>query len=44
VDWRVFTAGTAVFHLDVANGVLKISATADSIGAVNLLFPVVAGF
>ncbi len=44
VDWRVFTAGTAVFHLDVVNGVLKISATADSIGAVNLLFPVVDGF
>lgn len=44
VDWRVFTAGTAVFHLDEANGIEKISATADSIGAVNMLFPVVDRF
>lgn len=44
VDWRVFTAGTAVFHLDTVNGQLKISATADSIGAVNMLFPVVDRF
>ncbi len=44
VDWRVFTAGTAVFHLDVVNGVLKVSATADSVGAVNMLFPVVDRF
>jgi hypothetical protein len=44
VDWRVFTAGMAVFHLDQADGVLKVSATADSIGAVNMLFPVVDRF
>jgi hypothetical protein len=44
VDWRVFTAGTAVFHLDTVNDQLKISATADSIGAVNMLFPVVDRF
>ncbi len=44
VDWRVFTAGTAVFHLDQADGALKISATADSVGAVNMLFPVVDRF
>jgi len=44
VDWRVFQAGTAVFHLDQSNGQLKISATADSIGAVNMLFPVVDRF
>jgi hypothetical protein len=44
VDWRVFTAGTAVFHLDQVGNVLKISATADSVGAVNLLFPVVDRF
>ncbi|MDE1154867.1 MAG: DUF3108 domain-containing protein [Acidobacteriaceae bacterium] len=45
VDWRVFTAGTAVFHLDQQpNGPLRITATADSIGAVNMLFPVVDGF
>jgi len=44
VDWRVFTAGIAVFHLDQVAGVEKISATADSVGAVNLLFPVVDRF
>jgi hypothetical protein len=50
VDWRVFTAGMAVFHLDAApanglNGIQeKVSATADSIGAVNMLFPVVDRF
>jgi len=41
VDWRVFTAGTAVFHLDQSGTVERISATADSTGAVNMLFPVV---
>ncbi len=44
VDWRVFTAGTAVFHLDQAGNLLKISATADTVGAVNMLFPVVDSF
>jgi hypothetical protein len=44
VDWRVFTTGTAVFHLDQVGNLLKISATADSIGAVNMLFPVVDRF
>lgn len=44
VDWRVFTAGTAVFHLEQSGDTLKIDATADSIGAVNMLFPVVDHF
>ena len=44
VDWRVFTAGTAVFHLEQVGNLQKITATADSVGAVNLLFPVVDGF
>ncbi len=44
VDWRVFTAGIATFHLDANGPVEKISATADSIGAVNMLFPVVDSF
>jgi hypothetical protein len=44
VDWRVFTAGTAVFQLDTVGNLLKISATADSVGAVNMLFPVVDRF
>lgn len=44
VDWRVFTAGTAVFHLEQQGDVEKITATADTIGAVNMLFPVVDRF
>ncbi len=44
VDWRVFQAGTAVFHLENSGNIEKISATADSIGAVNMLFPVVDRF
>ena len=44
VDWRVFTAGTATFHLEQQGDEEKITATADSIGAVNMLFPVVDRF
>jgi len=44
VDWRVFTAGTAVFHIDQQGTQEKITATADSVGAVNMLFPVVDRF
>src|SRR5215469_12873173 len=44
VDWRVFTAGIAIFRLDQAGDVLRISATADTIGAINMLFPVVDRF
>jgi hypothetical protein len=44
VDWRVFQGGTAVFHLDQSNGVMKVSATADTVGGVNMLFPVVDRF
>src|ERR1700761_789960 len=41
VDWRVFNAGRAVFHLEQQGDTEKISATADSLGGVNLIFPVV---
>jgi hypothetical protein len=44
VDWRVFTAGTAVFQLTKAGDIEKISATADSTGAVNMLFQVIDRF
>ena len=44
VDWRVFSAGTAVFQLEQQNGVQKITARADSVGAVTMLFPVVDRF
>jgi hypothetical protein len=40
VDWRVFSAGTAVFHLESQGGTEKVTASADTIGAVNMLFPV----
>ena len=44
VDWRVFTAGRAVFHLEQQGDQLKVTATADTVGAVNMLFPVVGRF
>jgi hypothetical protein len=44
VDWRVFTAGVAVFKLDQVGGDVRISTTADTVGAVNMLFPVVDRF
>ena len=40
VDWRVFPAGTATFHLTAEGENEHITATAASIGTVNLLFPV----
>jgi len=44
VDWRVFAAGTAVFHLEMQGSQEKVTASADTIGAVNLLFPVTDRF
>jgi Protein of unknown function (DUF3108) len=44
VDWRVFTAGTAVFHLEQQGSVEKVTATADTVGNVNMIFPVVDNF
>ncbi len=40
VDWRVFPAGTASFHLKAEGPNEHVTATAASIGTVNLLFPV----
>lgn len=40
VDWRVFPAGTATFHLWADGENQHVTATAASIGTVNLLFPV----
>ncbi len=40
VDWRVFPAGTATFHLKAEGANVHVAATAASIGTVNLLFPV----
>jgi len=44
VDWRVFTGGTAVFHLEQQGDMLRINATADTVGATNMLFPVMDRF
>ena len=40
VDWRVFPAGTATFHLEQVGNMQHVVATGESIGAVNLLFRV----
>lgn len=40
VDWRVFPAGTAVVHFDATGDTERITATADTSGAINLLFHV----
>ena len=44
VDWRVFNAGTAVFHLEQQETTQKVTATADTVGTVTMLFPVVDKF
>jgi ribosomal protein S17E len=38
VDWRVFSAGTAVLHFESMGDREHISANADTVGAINLLF------
>ncbi len=40
VDWRVFPAGTAVIHFERREDRERVSATADTSGAINLLFHV----
>ena len=40
VDWRVFSAGTAVVHFEAAGDAERVSANADTSGAINLLFHV----
>lgn len=44
VDWRVFPAGTAVIHVEAAGNAERVSATADSQGAVNLIYRVADKF
>ncbi len=44
VDWRVFPAGTAVIHFEAAGDRERISASADTIGAINMLFHVADRF
>jgi hypothetical protein len=38
VDWRVFPAATAVMHLESDGAREHLTATADTLGAINLLF------
>jgi hypothetical protein len=40
VDWRVFPAGVVAFHLEADGDTQHISVTADTVGAVNLIFRV----
>jgi len=40
VDWRVFPAGTAVLHFQAAGDRENVTASADTSGAINLLFHV----
>jgi Protein of unknown function (DUF3108) len=40
VDWRVFPAGVVSFHQEADGDMERVSVTADTLGAVNLLFRV----
>ncbi len=44
VDWRVFTAGRVVFQLDQQPGLMKVQATADTVGATNMIYQVIDRF
>jgi hypothetical protein len=39
-EWHLITAGTAVVRMDVSGADRKVTATAESAGAVNVIFPV----
>lgn len=44
VDWRVFTAGIATFHLEQQGQQMRVSATADTVGATNMIYQVIDRF
>lgn len=44
VDWRVFTAGRAVFQLDQQGSEMRVQASADTIGATNMIYQVIDRF
>jgi len=44
VDWRVFPAGSAIIHFEAAGTRERIAATADTSGAINLIFHVADSF
>jgi hypothetical protein len=40
VDWRVFPAGTSSFHLDQQGDEERVTASGDTLGAINLIYRV----
>lgn len=44
VDWRVFPAGTAIIHFDQVGDRERITASADTSGAINMIFHVADNF
>ncbi|MFZ1014616.1 MAG: DUF3108 domain-containing protein, partial [Terracidiphilus sp.] len=40
VDWRVFPAGTAVMHFEAIGDRERVTATAETSGAINMIFHV----
>jgi len=44
VDWRVFTAAVATFQIEQQGTAQKITAAADTVGGVTMLFPVIDRF
>jgi len=44
VDWRVFPTGSAIIHFEAAGDRERIAATADTSGAINLIFHVADSF
>jgi hypothetical protein len=44
VDWRVFPAGVAVLHFEAAGDRERLTATADTSGAINMIFHVTDRF
>ncbi len=44
VDWRVFSAGTAIIHFEQAGDRERITANADTSGAINMIFHVADNF
>ena len=44
VDWKVFTSGIAVFHVERVGTEERVTATADTVGSLNMVFPVTDKF
>ena len=44
VDWRVFTAGRAVFQLETSGTTTRVQASADTVGATNMIYQVIDRF